>query len=313
MNDGFLGVLRLTLVVLQNIGFAALVGALLCDRWLLRSASHWQADVGKRLMLAARLACLASLLFSTAAFWIHCALMSESTLAEAGPAVYMMLRETGYGHAWFAAGLLGFGALVLLSLPPTTRARRMPVAWLCIAGVALARSNTGHSVDAGFFSLRVWADWIHLLSISVWVGLVIATSYVVAPRLVSAEETDRENGASFIQTLSDTATVSLVVLFATGAYNGWRSIGSPAGFIASAYGQILLLKLGLVLLAAALGGHNRFFAMPQLLASLHGGSLRQVALALKRFSRVLHLESIVLVTVLIAAAVLGSSPLPGTA
>ncbi|MDR5794224.1 CopD family protein [Caballeronia sp. LZ008] len=312
MNDGFLGVLRLTLVALQNISFAALVGALICDRWLVRRTSHWQASVSKRLMLTARLASFASLLSSIAAFWTHCALMSESTVAEAGPAVYSMLRETGYGHAWLAGALLTLGALVLLSLPTSTRGRLMPVTWLCIAGVALGRSNTGHSVETGFFSLPVWADWIHLLSISVWVGLVVATSYVVAPRLLSGD-TDRENGASFIQSLSDTATVALLVLFATGAYNGLRSVDTPAGFVASGYGQILMLKLGLVLVAAALGGHNRFFEMPRLLAALQQDSMRAAEPALKRFSRVLHVESIVLVAVLIAAAVLVSSPLPGTA
>jgi putative copper resistance protein D len=313
MNDGFLGVLRLTLVALQNISFAALVGALICDRWLVRRTSHWQASVSKRLMLTARLACLASLLSSVAAFWTHCALMSESTLAEAGPAVYSMLRETGYGHAWLAGAVFILGALIPLSLPASARTRLMPVTWLCIAGAALGRSNTGHSVETGFFSLPVWADWIHLLAISVWVGLVVATSYVVAPRLLSAGETDRENGASFIQSLSDTATVALLVLFATGAYNGWRSVETPAGFVASGYGQILMLKVGLVLVAAALGGHNRFFELPRLLASLKAGSMREAAPALKRFSTVLHVESIVLVAVLVAAAVLVSSPLPSTA
>ncbi|WP_244818540.1 copper resistance D family protein [Caballeronia sp. Lep1P3] len=313
MNDGFLGVLRLALVALQNISFAALVGALICDRWLVRSTSHWQATVSKRLMRSAQLACLASLLSSIAAFWTHCALMSESTLAEAGPAVYSMLKETGYGHAWLAGAVLTLAALVLLSLRTSTRPRLMPVTWLCIAGAALGRSNTGHSVEAGFFSLPVWADWIHLLAISVWVGLVVASSYVVAPSLLAAGDGDRKNGASFVQSLSDTATVALLILFATGAYNGWRSVDSPVGFVASGYGQILMLKLGLVLIAAALGGHNRFFEMPQLLAALQGGSLREAEPALKRFSRVLHVESIVLVAVLIAAAVLVSSPLPGTA
>ncbi|MDR5855754.1 CopD family protein [Caballeronia sp. LZ062] len=313
MNDGFLGVLRLALVALQNISFATLVGALISDRWLVRSTSHWQASVSARLLLAARVACVALLLSTTAAFWTHCALMSESTLAEAGPAVYSMLKETGYGHAWAASALLTCVALGLLFAPASMRGRLMPLTGICLAGIALGRSNTGHSVEAGFFSLPVWADWIHLLAISVWVGLVVATTYVVAPTLFAAGEPDRKNGASFIQSLSDTATIALLVLFATGAYSGWRSVNSPVGFVTSSYGQVLMLKLGLVLVAAALGGHNRFFEMPQLLASLKGGSMRNAAPALKRFSRVLQVESIVLVAVLIAAAVLVSSPLPGTA
>ncbi|MGF6656265.1 putative copper export protein [Paraburkholderia youngii] len=75
---------------------------------------------------------------------------------------------------------------------------------------------------------------------------------------------------------------------------------------------MLLLKLALVGIATAVGGHNRFFEMPQLLASLREASSEFAARPLKRFAAVLHVESIVLAGVLVTAAVLVSSPLPGT-
>ncbi|MPW15503.1 hypothetical protein GCT13_00890 [Paraburkholderia sp. CNPSo 3157] len=78
------------------------------------------------------------------------------------------------------------------------------------------------------------------------------------------------------------------------------------------YGQILLLKLALVVIAAALGGHNRFFGMPRLLSSLKEARTEITARPLKRFAAVLHVESVVLAGVLVAAAVLVSSPLLGT-
>ena len=98
----------------------------------------------------------------------------------------------------------------------------------------------------------------------------------------------------------------------SGAYNGWRGVNAPESLVTSAYGQVLLLKFALVLIAAALGGHNRFFEMPQLLASLREGHTEGIARRLKRFATVLHVESVVLAGVLVAAAVLVSSPLPGT-
>jgi putative copper resistance protein D len=73
-----------------------------------------------------------------------------------------------------------------------------------------------------------------------------------------------------------------------------------------------LLKLALVFVAAVLGGHNRFFEMPKLLASLKNASPTSPLKPLKRFAAVLHVESVVLAGVLVAAAVLVSSPLPGT-
>lgn len=87
MNDGFLGVLRLASVALHNLCFAVLFGALLSERWLARSPSAWQAGVSRRLTRAFRVAAVVALLASVSEFWIHCALMSDSTLADAWPAV----------------------------------------------------------------------------------------------------------------------------------------------------------------------------------------------------------------------------------
>ncbi|RDK04632.1 copper resistance D family protein [Paraburkholderia lacunae] len=312
MNDGLLGTLRLTFVALQNLAFAVAVGTLLSDRWLARKTSPWQASVSRRLVSALRIASIGALLCSTFAFWIHCALMSESTLLEAGSAVRSMLVETGFGHAWLvAAGLML--CVVVLSFIQAGKSIRFSMAiWLGLAGVALARSNGGHPVDAGWFSLPVWADWVHLLAISAWVGLVLVTTYVVAPRFFNVPGSERVNSAAYIQSLSDAATLALVILFATGAYNGWHGVRSPGGLLESGYGQILLLKLALVFVAAALGGHNRFFEMPKLLASLKNASSTPPVKPLKRFAAVLHIESAVLAGVLVAAAVLVSSPLPGT-
>ena len=312
MNDGLLGILRLAFVALQNLSFAVAVGVLLSDRWLARRTSSWQASVSRRLVGALRIASVGALLSSTFAFWIHCALMSESTLPEAGPAVRSMLVETGFGHAWLVgAGLML--CVVILSFIQTGKSIRSSLAiWLALGGVALARSNGGHPVDAGLFSLPVWADWVHLLAISAWVGLVLVTTYVVAPRFFKAPGSDRVNSAAYIQSLSDAATLALVILFVTGAYNGLRGVRSPGDLLESGYGQILLLKLALVFVAAVLGGHNRFFEMPKLLASLKNASPTSPENPLKRFAAVLHIESVVLAGVLVPAAILVSSPLPGT-
>ncbi|PCE34174.1 copper resistance D family protein [Burkholderia ubonensis] len=311
MNDGFLGILRLVAVAVQNVGFAVVVGALLGNRWLARGESGWQEDMGRRLVATMRIASVASLLASMLSFWAHCALMSESSLFEAGPAVWSMLAGTGFGHAW----LVGAGftlCIVVLSFLPSRSASRVSFAmWIALAGVALARSNGGHPVDTGLFSVPVWVDWLHLLAISAWVGLVLVTTYAVMPPLIRAPGSEYRNGASFVQSLSDASTYALIVLFSTGAYNGWRGVNAPSNLLASTYGQILLLKLALVLIAAALGGHNRFFEMPKLLTALKHPAAASPAGALRRFGAVLKVESLVLAGVLLVAAVLVSSPLPG--
>lgn len=312
MNEGFLGILRLVTVAIQNVGFAVVVGALLSSRWLARGESAWQDKVGRRLVATLRAASVVSLLASVLSFWAHCALMSDSTLPDAGPAVWSMLAGTGFGHAWLVGALFTLGIAVLSFLRSGNETRFPFAMWVALAGAALARSNGGHPVVAGLFSLPVWVDWLHLLAVSAWVGLVLVTTYVVVACLLDAPGSERQTGASFVQSLSDASTTALIVLFGTGAFGGWRGVDVPANLLASTYGQVLMLKLALVLVAAALGGHNRFFEMPTLLSILKNPSNADPGRPLRRFGMVLHVESLVLVGALMAAAVLVSSPLPGT-
>ncbi|HDR8858973.1 TPA: CopD family protein [Burkholderia territorii] len=312
MNEGFVGLLRLVAVAIQNTGFAVVVGALLGSHWLARGESAWQHGIARRLVATLRIASVVSLLASIVAFWAHCALMSDVSMLDAGPAVCSMLAGTGFGHAWLAGAVFA-SVVVLLSLIRDANDTRFPFAmWAALAGVALARSNGGHPVDAGWFSVSVWVDWLHLLAISAWVGLVFVTAFGVMPRLAGMPARERTTGASFFQSLSDASTYALIVLFATGAYNGWRGVDTPANLLASTYGQILLFKLALVLIAAALGGHNRFFEMPKLLAALKDPDAATPAGPLRRFGAVLRIEAVVLAGVLMVAAVLVSSALPGT-
>ncbi|WP_321940137.1 MULTISPECIES: CopD family protein [unclassified Paraburkholderia] len=312
MNEGGLGILRLMSVVVQNMGFAVSVGALLCSQWLARGESTWQDLVSRRLVATLRAASIASLLASMLSFWAHCALMSDSALQDAGPAVWSMIEETGFGHAWVVGAFFTFCIVALSLLWSGEHTRYRFAIWGAVAGVALARSNGGHPVDAGLFSLPVWADWLHLLAISTWVGLVLVTTYVVMPRVLDAPASESQTSAIFVQSLSDVATYALIVLFSTGFFNGWRGINAPANLWTSTYGQVLLLKLGLVLIAATLGGHNRFFEMPKLLSMLKSPSRTPPTALLRRFGAVLHIEAVVLVGALAVAAVLAASPLPGT-
>jgi putative copper resistance protein D len=313
MDEGALNVARFGLTALQNLGFAVLVGTLLSDSWLQRKPSAWQADVTARLAITFRVAASTALSGSILYFWIHCAQMADVPLSEAWPAVVSMLRATEFGYAWAASAVF---MLAVLALSFTSWQMPSPALrgtlWIAIAGTALARSHGGHPVDSGAFSLPVWADWVHLLAISAWVGLVYAAAFIVMPRFAGEPLAERYNEASYVQALSDTATVALAALVATGAYNGWKNVGSPANLLGTTYGKLLLLKLAFVFTAAALGGHNRFFEMHGLLGALKQPSAANTTGTGRRFIGVLRIEAVVLTAAIVVAAVLAASALPGT-
>lgn len=313
MNDNVLSIVRFGLTALQNLAFAVLVGALLSDTWLRRKPSTWQSAVSKSLARSFRGAAVVAFAASVVYFWIHCAMMADTSLWEAWPAVQSMLRATEFGHAWAVTAVM-LGAVIVLAFlawEPRYNTTRF-VLWIAIAGAALARSHGGHPVDSGVLSPPVLLDWVHLLAISTWVGLVCSAAYTVMPRLAEAASVDWLTSADYVQSLSDAATYALVALFLTGAYNGWHLVGAPANLLGAYYGKVLLLKLAFVLVAAALGGHNRFFEMPWLLAALKQPNSSVGDRLIGRFTNVLRIESFVLAAVLIVAAVLVASALPGT-
>ena len=98
-----------------------------------------------------------------------------------------MLRSTQFGHVW----AIGAGLLVLLAGLSVIRTRErtirfQPPIWLLVACIALAKSNGGHPVDAGTLSIPLWADWVHLIAISFWVGIVLAATFIVNPAMLKA-------------------------------------------------------------------------------------------------------------------------------
>ena len=313
MDEGALNVARFGLTALQNLGFAVLVGTLFSDSWLKRNPSAWQAGVTVTLAMTFRVAAIATLTAGVLYFWIHCAQMADAPLWQAWPAVVSMLRATEFGYAWAASALLLLTVIALAFCPWESQSPSLRGAlWMVLVGAALARSHGGHPVDAGAFSLPVWIDWAHLLAISAWVGLVYAAAFIVMPRLIGQPAADRTNGAEYVQALSNAATYALAVLVVTGAVNGWRSVDQPANLLGTTYGRLLLLKLAFVFSAAALGGHNRFFEMPDLLAALKQPSAVDTVRTGRRFIWVLRIEAVVLTAAILVAAVLVASPLPGT-
>ena len=158
-------------------------------------------------------------------------------------------------------------------------------------------------------SLATVAGWIgvmHRIAVSTWIGTVVIAAFKVMPHLRDTLPSTARTCASFVRALSKSATYVLVFVVGTGIYNATMHIDSLDHVIESAYGQVLMFKVLLVSVAAALGAYNRFIEMPALMPALEDASTREPTPLLRRFARVLVTESIVLMAVLITAAILVS-------
>lgn len=301
---------RRFVTVVLNLSIAMLVGASAAHLWLRSARSAWGIGLVPRLRKLMLLAVAAAASAYVAVLWLEAASMAEVPVSEAFPAVRSVITATHYGLAWMtgAAALL----VVAFTLPIRKGERPSSAAPLIRAaalGVLLySRSMVSHAGAAGDFTWAVLVDWLHLVLTSLWVGEVIVAGLVTLRSRPEWESKNRGECARFIASLSTSATVALAGIFVTGVLSAWRGLGSFDNAFGNPYGTTLLLKVGLVLCAAGLGGLNRFVVMPKLLAQLRkpkpeGG-------ANGKFALVLQVEACILVAVLVAAAVLSSTPPP---
>ena len=302
---------QLGATVVLNLSMAALMGASLSGRWLHASSSSW----ARRNLVSLRRVCLASvttaLLACFAMLWIEAASMAEVALSEAAPATHSVLTATHYGFAW-KIGMAALAVVTVMTMLRWTPPHKPAADLVRLAAIGVflyTRSMVSHAGAGGDISWAVAADWIHLVLISVWVGEVIVAGFVTMRHVPGALGQDGSERAQYTQALSNSATIALVGIFATGIIGAWRGLGSLDNATGNPYATFLLLKLALVAIAAALGGANRFVVMPRLLADLRASGAPSSKQE-RRFVFILQIESFVLVAALMLAAVLSSTSPP---
>ncbi|MFC3834237.1 CopD family protein [Deinococcus rufus] len=250
------------LTALSYAGLALLLGSVLARRWL----TPGQPGLGPG---AAGLALLLLAWAGQTTVTLHALGMT------AAPDVLAYVTSTATGRAMLT-GLLGATLLLAVEVAawPTVLA-------LLAAGVTVwGAAGVGHGDGHGTWVRTLHAA--HAAAMTVWVGGVLSLVTV------------RPLGPALARRFTPAALGSVVVLAATGILMATEHLTALREWTASAYGQTLLVKLGLVALA--------------LLAAV----LVRRAFARRRGARIqLVREALLLVAVLGITAVLANSAPPG--
>ncbi|MYZ36274.1 MULTISPECIES: copper resistance protein CopC [unclassified Streptomyces] len=117
------------------------------------------------------------------------------------------------------------------------------------AGIAATWALSEHASTGIQTGLAMPVDVLHLLAVAVWLGGL--TALLVA--LYRAPSID----STAVGRFSRTAFLSVVVLAATGLYQSWRQVGSWPTLWETSYGQLLLVKVGLVAVLVAIAWFSR--------------------------------------------------------
>jgi putative copper resistance protein D len=221
-------------------------------------------------------AALAGLLLSGLAILALTASMSGVSLGQVEPSsLSMLVFETDIGLAWQARmAALGLFLVVALVADPAGRAGSWALALL--AGIALATlawSGHGTMTEGAAGTVHLVSDIIHLLASGVWLGALLALSYLLfrPSRSMTSAHVEASHRALASFAFVGTGVVTILVL--TGLINSWFliGVGGAASILEGLYGQLLVAKLLLFLVMLALAAMNRYRMTPALEAAIARG------------------------------------------
>lgn len=170
---------------------------------------------------------------------------------------------------------------------------------LALAGPSLV----GHTRAFAPAPVLVMWDVLHVGAGAIWlgglVGLVLTLRALAGRELLAA------------QTLSRFSTIAgglLLVVAGAGAFLAWRIVGSWAPLVETAYGWLLLAKIGIAALVAAIGGWNRWRTLPAVRAASGFGDRERAA---ELVTRTVRVEAVLLVVLLgVTGVLVNKSPRP---
>jgi copper transport protein len=118
------------------------------------------------------------------------------------------------------------------------------------AGLAASWAMAEHASTGLQPGIAMPVDVLHLLAVAAWLGGLCAL-------LVALYRSDTPVEPSAVRRFSQVAFGSVLTLVATGVYQSWRQLGSWSAFTDTRYGQLLLVKIGLVALLVGIAWISR--------------------------------------------------------
>ncbi|KMS73659.1 membrane protein [Streptomyces viridochromogenes] len=120
------------------------------------------------------------------------------------------------------------------------------------AGLAASWAMSEHASTGLQAGIAMPVDVVHLVAVASWLGGLAALLVALywAP-------SDTPLDGSAVRRFSRVAFGSVLALIATGIYQSWRQLGSWSAFTDTRYGQLLLVKIGLVVLLVGIAWISR--------------------------------------------------------
>ena len=216
-------------------------------------------------------------------------MLQASILMAIAVAVYAKSAKTGPGRAeMFAILILGLAVLVTSSL--------------------IAHAAATEQVGA------IVLDFFHNAAASVWIGGLVLLGFVAVPKILAiADERARSAAISILIPRFSTVVVTILGLSViTGPLLLYAIESDLSLTLASVYGQVLAVKLGLAGVMVALGAYSQFVVQKKAVAVMSGGSSQAAAApaTLRHYGKSLKVEAGVGIALLLMVSLMANGTLP---
>jgi putative copper export protein len=201
------------------------------------------------------------------------ALVIEAQRSDAGVAYSQLLASSsGRIVAWRIVPAV---VIALAAIPVAVGRQRLQriaiaAAGIAAAGAMLADVSASHAAAGSLPFLNGLVQWVHVLSAGVWIGGLFALLLAIR----GAESGTKGRAARRFSTLAGVALVGVAI---TGAFRAVVEIGAWDRIVTTTFGQLILVKVALILALATLGALNRYRNVPAALRRLR--PLRRVGAA----------------------------------
>jgi putative copper resistance protein D len=230
-----------------------------------RAFDHWQRPM---LLSAAAIALTSSIAWLD----IEAGMMGGSWADAANlQTVSTVLFETRFGHVWTWTLASAAILLFVLSMP---RGGGQTTLWTAlIAGLSaflIASSAwTGHAVMHGGLTgaIHSMVQVVHVLAASAWLGSLPALGFALHKARRDGQAAWRDSARRILPRYSRMGYLAVGLIVLTGCLSSWFMVDSVDALFSTAYGRILIAKIGLFVLMVSVAAVNRLVLTPRILDS----------------------------------------------
>ena len=166
-------------------------------------------------------------------------------------------------------------------------------AWLVVAVLAaVLPALAGHAAGLGDHELAVTAGVTHVIAAVLWIGGLIALTAHALRRDIPMRRA--------VERFSPLALIAIILLAISGLANTYTRLDGPVQLLTTGYGQVTLMKVGLIIGLAVIG----FLIRSRILPSLDSTS------RLSAFARVAGIELTIMAMAVGLGVALATSPYP---